>query len=161
MQVQSNKVVTIDYTLTDEGGTVIDTSNGRGPLAYLHGKGNIIPGLERALDGKAVGEKVVVDVPPGDAYGSRDEALVQGVPRASFRGIPNIEKGMQFQAQAQSGPPRLVTVVDVQGDTVRVDANHPLAGKTLHFDVTIDGVRDATPEELQHGHAHGMGGQQH
>jgi FKBP-type peptidyl-prolyl cis-trans isomerase SlyD len=162
MQIGKDKIVSIDYTLTDQNGQTLDTSNGRGPLAYLHGSGNIIPGLERALEGKSEGEKIAVDVIPGEAYGERDERLVQAVPRAAFRGVENIQAGMQFQAQAQGQPgQRLVTVVGVEADTVRVDANHPLAGKTLHFDVTIVGVRDATPEERQHGHAHGAGGHQH
>lgn len=160
MQIERNKVVSIDYTLTDDNGSVLDTSKNHGPLAYLHGVGGIIPGLEQALEGRAPGESLNVQVPPDQAYGRRDDALIQSVPRTAFRGIDNIQQGMQFQANA-GGQNRVVTVVDVDDQNVRVDANHPLAGKTLNFDVTVRDVRDATPEELQHGHAHGAGGAHH
>lgn len=161
MPIEPNKVVSFDYTLTDENGAVIDTSNGKQPLAYLHGRGNIIPGLERALEGKSEGQSVSIAVPPNEGYGQRDEKMVQSVPRSAFRGVENIQPGMQFQAQGPQGGPRLVSVVGVDNDNVRIDANHPLAGKTLHFDVKIISIRDATAEELQHGHAHGEGGHQH
>ena len=160
MQVSKDKVVSIDYTLTDKDGQVIDTSSGKEPLAYLHGSGNIIPGLESALEGKAEGEQVKVTVPPEKAYGVRSEQMVQAVPRTAFAGVDKIEPGMQFQANTQAGP-RLIRVVGVQGDQVTVDANHPLAGQTLNFDVKVVGVRDASAEELSHGHVHGAGGHQH
>lgn len=160
MQAGKNKVVTIDYTLTNKDGQVLDTSKGREPLAYLHGVGGIIPGLETALEGKIAGETLVVSIPPEQAYGLRDEGLVQSVPKQMFRGVDNIQAGMQFRAQGQGGP-RVVTVVGVEGDQVKIDANHPLAGETLNFDVTVVNVREATAEELGHGHVHGAGGHQH
>ncbi|HXE55057.1 MAG TPA: peptidylprolyl isomerase [Tepidisphaeraceae bacterium] len=160
MQVEKNKVVSIDYTLRDGNGAVMDSSEGHEPLAYVHGVGGIIPGLEQALEGRSPGENLNVQVPPEQAYGNRDEALVQSVPRTAFRGVDNIQQGMQFQASA-GGQSRVVTVVGVDDQNVQVDANHPLAGKTLNFDVTVRDVRDATPDELQHGHAHGPGGAHH
>ena len=153
MQVANEKVVSIDYTLTDEQGNVLDSSRGRGPLSYLHGSGHIIPGLESALEGKAAGEALKVTVAPADAYGEHDPEMVQPVPRDRFPQGAELEVGTQFQAQTPAGP-RVVTVVEVQDDAVTVDANHPLAGKTLNFDVQVVSVREASEEELQHGHAH-------
>src|SRR5829696_9289737 len=154
MAIEKDKVVSIDYTLMGENGQVLDSSQGREPLAYLHGAGNIIPGLENALEGKAEGDQLNVMIPPDQAYGPRDEKMVQPVPRASFQGVPDIQPGMQFQANTNAGP-RLITVVGVEGDQVTIDANHPLAGATLNFDVKVVNIRDATQEELTHGHAHG------
>jgi FKBP-type peptidyl-prolyl cis-trans isomerase SlyD len=160
MQIAKNTVATIDYTLTDPNGQVIDSSQGRQPLAYLHGASNIIPGLENALEGKSQGETINVTIPPDQGYGQRDPALVQPVPRTNFRGINDIQPGMQFQAQTPQGA-RVVTVVAVDPENVTVDANHPLAGVELKFDVTVKDVREATQEELQHGHVHGPGGHHH
>jgi FKBP-type peptidyl-prolyl cis-trans isomerase SlyD len=160
MQIEKDTVATIDYTLTDPNGQVIDTSKGREPLAYLHGASNIIPGLEAALQGKVVGDTVNVTVPAEQGYGPRDPNLIQPVPRSNFQGAPDIRPGMQFQAQTKEGA-RVVTVVKVDPDEVTVDANHPLAGMDLKFDVTVKDVRPATAEELQHGHAHGAGGHHH
>jgi FKBP-type peptidyl-prolyl cis-trans isomerase SlyD len=160
MTVAKDKIVSIDYKLTGTEGQVLDTSEGREPLAYLHGAGNIIPGLEQALEGKNAGEEVSVTIPPEQAYGNRDERLVQEVPRTAFEGAPNLAPGMQFQASTNMGP-RLLTVIDVNPERVTVDANHPLAGVTLNFDVKVMEVRDATAEELTHGHAHGAGGAAH
>jgi len=160
MAIQKDKVVSIDYTLTGDNGQVLDSSNGREPLAYLHGAGNIIPGLESALEGKDEGDELNVQIPPDQAYGQRDERMVQPVPRTAFQGVADIQPGMQFQAQTNAGP-RLITVVGVEGDQVTIDANHPLAGATLKFDVKVVNVRDATSEEMSHGHVHGAGGHQH
>jgi FKBP-type peptidyl-prolyl cis-trans isomerase SlyD len=160
MAVAKDKIVSIDYTLTSDLGQVLDTSTGKEPLAYLHGAGNIIPGLEEALEGKAEGEQLNVQIPPERAYGQRDEKLVQAVPKTAFEGAPDLKTGMQFQANTNMGP-RLLTIVDVAPEQVTVDANHPLAGVTLNFDVKVVDVRDATAEELSHGHPHGPGGQQH
>jgi len=160
MEIAKDKVVTIDYTLTGEQGQVLDTSDGREPLSYLHGAGNIIPGLENALEGKAAGDQLTVSVPPDQGYGQRDERMVQTVPRGAFAGVPNVAPGMQFQANTNGGP-RIITVRDVRDDQVTIDANHPLAGATLNFDVNVKQVRDATPEELAHGHVHGPGGHEH
>lgn len=160
MQVGKDKVVSIDYTLTNNNGQVLDSSQGRQPLAYLHGNQNIIPGLESALEGKQTGDSLKVSIPPEQAYGNHDPQMVQAVPRGAFKGVDNIQPGMQFQAQSPQGP-RVVTVTKIEGDNVTVDANHPLAGQTLNFDVTVREVRDATDEEKSHGHVHGPGGHHH
>jgi len=157
MQIAKDSVVSIDYTLRSTVGEVLDSSQAGQPLTYLQGHSNIIPGLERALEGKNVGDAVSVTVPPEDAYGLRSDELVQSVPKNLFSGAAEVKAGMQFRAQTQAGP-RVVTVVGVEGETVTVDANHPLAGQTLKFDVTIVAVRAATEEELSHGHAHGPDG---
>ncbi len=143
----------MDYTLTDENGTVIDTSDGREPLSYLHGAGNIIPGLESALEGKPAGEAVTAVIPPAEAYGEWDENKVFELGKEQFAGVDTVEPGMQFQAQIQDNP-TILTVKSVEGDKVTVDANHPLAGATLNFDVNVREVREATPEEIEHGHVH-------
>lgn len=156
MQIAKNAVVAIDYTLTDAEGQVLDSSEGRGPLSYLHGAGNIIPGLERALEGKAEGEKVQVEVPPEEGYGQRDDNLIQKVPKKLFAETAEPEPGMQFQAQSPQGT-QLLTVVEVEDEQVTVDANHPLAGKKLNFDVAVVNVREATDDELEHGHVHEEG----
>ena len=160
MQISQDMVVSIHYTLKNDAGDVLDTSSGRDPLAYLHGNNNIIPGLEKALEGKAAGDSVQVSVEPGEGYGERQEGLVQDVPREAFQGIDDIKPGMQFQAQGPQGPV-LVTVTSVADETVTVDGNHPLAGETLHFDVEVAEVREATDEEMEHGHVHGPGGHEH
>lgn len=160
MQISANKVVSIHYTLKDEEGEVIETSAQSDPLAYIHGAGNIIPGLEGALSGKDVGDKFEVDVPPEEAYGFRKDELIQAVPMNAFQGINEILPGMQFQAQTPSGM-QLLTVVEVEQDQVIVDGNHPLAGQTLTFEVEVTDIRDATEEELDHGHVHGPGEYQH
>jgi FKBP-type peptidyl-prolyl cis-trans isomerase SlyD len=156
MQVEKNAVVAIDYTLTDGDGQVLDTSEGRGPLAYLHGAGNIIPGLEKALEGKGEGEKVNVSVPPEEGYGQRDESLIQAVPKKMFAETAEPEPGMQFQAQGPDGA-RVLTILKVEDEQVTVDANHPLAGQELNFDVAVVNVREASEEELEHGHVHEPG----
>ncbi|RMG31373.1 MAG: peptidylprolyl isomerase [Gammaproteobacteria bacterium] len=156
MQVAQNKVVSFHYTLTGPDGTQLDSSAGGAPLTYLHGASNIIPGLEKALEGKRPGDRLNVVVEPEEAYGLADEALIQEVPREAFQGVDHIEPGMRFQADSSHGP-MLVVVTKVEGDTVTVDGNHPLAGMRLTFDVEITDVRDATPEEIAHGHAHEPG----
>lgn len=160
MQIENQKVVSIHYTLTNEAGQVLDSSENQEPLAYIHGHGNIIPGLENALAGLSKGEKLKVTVAPADGYGERDDSMVQAVPRSAFQGVDDISPGMQFQAQSPEGI-QLVTVVSVEGDEVTLDGNHPMAGITLIFDVEITDVRDATAEELDHGHVHGPGGHHH
>jgi FKBP-type peptidyl-prolyl cis-trans isomerase SlyD len=160
MRVEKDRVVTMDYTLTDPAGGVLDTSQGGEPLSYLHGAGNIIPGLEQAMEGKAVGDAFKAMVVPEQGYGIRREDLVAPVSRASFKGIAEIKPGMQFQANTPEGP-RVVTVVAVTDDEVTIDANHELAGKTLVFDIKVVGVRAATAEEASHGHVHGAGGHHH
>jgi len=158
--VATKKIVSIDYTLKNNEGKVLDTSDGREPLSYLHGHGNIIPGLEKALDGKAKGEEVSVTVEPTEAYGERDERMVQEIPKEQFAGIPDLQVGQQVRGQTAEGT-HVLTVVDIGDEAVTVDANHQLAGETLNFDVKVVDVRDATEDELEHGHAHGPGGHQH
>lgn len=158
--IAKDTVVKLHYTLTDDQGTVLDKSNDN-PLAYLHGHHNIISGLEDALLGKSIGDKFTVTVEPADAYGEYHAEAVQEVPRANFQGVDNITVGMQFQAQGGDGDVMLVTVKDVTDEMVIVDGNHPLAGVTLTFDVEVVDVRDATAEEIAHGHAHGDGGHHH
>ncbi|WP_417359939.1 peptidylprolyl isomerase [Gallaecimonas pentaromativorans] len=160
MTISKDKVVTIHYTLKDDAGTVLDTSSGGEPLVYLHGHGNLIPGLESQLDGQTPGAKLEVTVAPEDGYGPYHQELVQEVPRSAFQGVDDIEAGMRFTAQTDAGP-RTVVVRDVTDETVTVDGNHPLAGQFLHFAVEIVELRDAEEEELAHGHVHGAGGHHH
>lgn len=160
MNIQANSVVSIDYTVTDEDGAVIDSSNGREPLVYLHGFNNIIPGLEKALEGKAQGEAFSVDVTAAEAYGPYQDDMIQEVPASAFQGVDKVEVGMQFTAQSQQGPVHVV-VKEVKDETVTIDGNHPLAGKDLKFEGSIVEVREATEEEVTHGHVHGEGGHQH
>jgi FKBP-type peptidyl-prolyl cis-trans isomerase SlyD len=161
MLITRNKVVRIDYTLTSDSNEVIDSSAGGEPLVYLHGARNIIAGLENALDGKQPGESLNVRIEPAEAYGERDDRLVQLVPREMFEGGLEIQVGMQFHSADPEGNVAMVTVTQVTDDTITVDANHPLAGMPLTFAVTVVEVRDATPEELEHGHVHGAGGHHH
>lgn len=147
-------VVTMDYSLTDEEGNILDSSEGREPLAYLHGAGNIIPGLEKALTGKVQGDSLKVTIEPAEAYGEFQPELQQTVGAEAFQGVEKVEPGMAFQAQGEDGSVQQIVVTAVEGDQVTIDANHPLAGMTLNFDVTIVGVRDATAEEVEHGHPH-------
>ena len=157
--IAQNSVVLFNYKLTNAEGETLDQSQGE-PLAYLHGAGNIIPGLENALLGKTAGDKFTVTVPAAEAYGEYNADLVQEVPANMFQGVDNIQAGMQFQAQTEDGV-QIVTVKSVEGDIVIVDANFPLAGQDLTFDVEIVEVREATAEELEHGHVHGAGGHHH
>ncbi|MEB3754090.1 peptidylprolyl isomerase [Acinetobacter sp. MD2(2019)] len=157
--IANNHAVSFHYTLTNAEGETLDQSQGE-PLAYLHGAGNIIPGLEKALEGKTVGDKFKVTIPAAEGYGEYNPDLVQEVPAKMFQGVENIEAGMQFQAQTDDGV-QIVTVKAVEGENVIVDANFPLAGQDLTFDVEIIEVRDASAEELEHGHVHGAGGHHH
>lgn len=147
MIITKDKVVSIDYTLKDESGTVIDTSKNSTPLEYVHGCGRLIPGLEKQLEGKTDGDSFSAVIEPKEAYGEYDESLLIKVPRKNFDASSEIKIGMQFQASTPGGP-AIVKVTEVTDDTVTVDANHDLAGKTLYFDVKVVSVRDATPEEL-------------
>ena len=156
MVIADQKVVSIHYTLKNSDGDILDESAEDSPLSYIHGTGSIIPGLEKELTGKTAGDKLSVSVAPAEAYGERSEKLVQELPRSAFQGVDDIQAGMQFQAQSPQGE-TLITVTKVEGDQVTVDGNHPLAGETLNFDVKVDGVRDATSEELDHGHVHSGG----
>jgi FKBP-type peptidyl-prolyl cis-trans isomerase SlyD len=160
VEITADRVVLIHYTLKDDAGAVIDSSSGADPLAYIQGHGSLVAGLEKALEGKKDGDTVAVSVSPADGYGKYDAALIQRVPKRSLQGSGEIKKGMQFQGQTPDGM-RLFTVTAVVGDMITLDGNHPLADKTLHFDVDIVSVREATAEELEHGHVHGAGGHHH
>lgn len=161
MLIAANKAVSIDYTLTNDAGEVIDSSAGGAPLVYLQGAGNIIPGLEKALEGKAVGDELKVSVEPEDAYGEFNPDLLSTLSRSMFEGVDELEVGMQFHASAPDGQMQIVTIRDLDGDDVTVDGNHPLAGKRLNFEVKVVDIREASEEELAHGHAHGEGGHHH
>jgi FKBP-type peptidyl-prolyl cis-trans isomerase SlyD len=160
VEIAADRVVLIHYTLKGDDGAVLDSSAGGEPLAYIQGHGNLVPGLEKALEGGQAGKNMTVDVAPADGYGTRSEALVQRVPKRSLQGSGEIKKGMQFQGQTADGM-RLFTVIAVVGDMVTLDGNHPLADQTLHFDIEIVSVREATDDELAHGHVHGAGGHHH
>jgi FKBP-type peptidyl-prolyl cis-trans isomerase SlyD len=161
MLIAANKAVSIDYTLTNDIGEVIDSSTGGAPLVYLQGAGNIIPGLEKALEGKKVGDELTVSVEPEEAYGEYSAELVSTLSRSMFEGVDELEVGMQFHASAPDGQMQIVTIRDLDGDDVTVDGNHPLAGQKLTFQVKIVDVRDASQEEVAHGHVHGAGGHHH
>jgi FKBP-type peptidyl-prolyl cis-trans isomerase SlyD len=156
LMIGKNAVVAIHYTLRDDAGQVMDSSSGGEPLTYLHGANNLIQGLEKELEGKAAGQSFTATIPPAEAYGETDPDLIQVVEKEMFQGVDDIEVGMQFTAQGSHGH-QTITVTGVKGDKVTVDANHPMAGKTLHFDVEIVSVRDATAQELAHGHVHAHG----
>lgn len=160
MQIAPNAVVGIDYTLTDDQGTVLDSSEGAQPLYFIQGVGQIIPGLEEALEGKASGAAFDVRIPPEKGYGERQDNMVQRVPRDRFPSDQEVAEGMQFHAKTPQGPVA-VTVTKVDAEAVTVDANHPLAGQHLNFKVEVKEVREATAEELDHGHVHGPGGVEH
>jgi FKBP-type peptidyl-prolyl cis-trans isomerase SlyD len=160
MKISKNKVAAIHYTLTDVDGKVMDTSDGRDPLHYLHGHHNLIKGLESELENKTVGDKFKAVIQPEDAYGLYDENRVQTVAREMFQGVDDIQPGMKFQANTDKGQ-EIITVTAVQGNFVTIDSNHELAGETLTFDVEVMEVRDASNEEIEHGHVHGPGGHHH
>lgn len=160
MEIAADRVVLIHYTLKDDKGAVIDSSAGGEPLAFIQGHGNLVSGLEKALEGRKDGDSVVVSVAPEEGYGRHDAALIQRVPKRSMQGAGEIKKGMQFQARTEDGM-RVFTVTAIVGDMVTLDGNHPLADQTLNFDVQVVSVRDATAEELEHGHVHGAGGHHH
>ena len=156
MKNTENPVVSIHYTLTNKAGEKLDSSIGAEPLSYLHGAGNIIPGLENALSDTTVGDKLTVTIEAVDAYGERNEQQIQTVSKEMFQGMDNIEVGMQFQADSSSGP-AIVTITEVEGDNITIDGNHPLAGEQLTFDVEVMNIRSATETEIEHGHIHGAG----
>jgi FKBP-type peptidyl-prolyl cis-trans isomerase SlyD len=160
MSIAPDQVVSIHYTLKNDAGEVLDSSADGQPLTYLHGHGNLIPGLERELTGKNTGDKLQVKIAPAEGYGEYDKGLVQRVPRRTLKGVPNVRVGLRLQAQTEHGA-RAVTVTQLTGDLVTLDGNHPLAGQHLNFDVEVGEVRAATAEELAHGHVHGPDGHHH
>ena len=155
MNISQDKVVEMEYSLTVNG-EVVDQSEDGDPMVYLQGHGNIIPGLEKALEGKSAGDQVQVTVQPDEGYGVRDEEAIQVIDREDFD--DDIEVGATYFAQAEDGSVTPFTVMSLEGDDVTVDFNPPLAGEVLNFDVKILSVRDATPDELEHGHPHGEDG---
>jgi FKBP-type peptidyl-prolyl cis-trans isomerase SlyD len=160
MKIEINKVVQINYLLTDADGNQMDASNGE-PLAYLHGHHNLIPGLEAELTGKQAGDKFTATIPAEEAYGEKQDHLVQsGVPKDMFQGVEKLEVGMRFEAQSEQGF-HSVVITEISEETVTVDGNHEMAGMDLTFEVEVIDIRDATEEEISHGHAHGAGGHQH
>lgn len=153
MNISEKCIVSIDYTLTDNEGNLLDKSED-GPLSYLHGRGNLIPGLEKELEGKTAGDKLNVTIAPEDAYGEFQPQLIQEVSKDMFQGVEKVEPGMQFEARGADDQTMIVRIDKVEGEKVTINGNHPLAGVTLTFDVNVVDVREATEEELEHGHAH-------
>jgi FKBP-type peptidyl-prolyl cis-trans isomerase SlyD len=149
--------VTVDYTLKNDQGEVLDTSEGRKPLEYLHGAGNLVVGLEKALEGKQAGDALEVNVPPEEGYGQRDERLVRKVPARKLGAKTPVEVGRRYPVHTEAGP-RMVLVTALKGDYATIDANHELCGMTLHFAVKVVQVRQASDEEVAHGHPHGPEG---
>jgi len=152
--IGENSVVTVNYTLTDDAGKVLDSSDGSKPMVYLHGAGSIVPGLEKALVGKGAGESLKVRVEPAEAYGELIPDGIKTIERSAFEGVDVVEVGMAFDAEAPDGTEQHIVVTKVEDDAVTIDINHPLAGVTLNFDIKILSVREATKEELEHGHSH-------
>ena len=160
LMIGQNSVVSMHYTLKNDDGDVMDTSEGKEPMVYLHGANNLIPGLEAELTGKTSGATFKTTIEPAQAYGEFSKELIQVISKSMFAGVESIEVGMSFVAQGEGGVQRQVRVVEVEGDDVTIDANNPLAGQTLHFDVNVIDVREATAQELEHGHVH-AGGSDH
>ncbi|UTW65864.1 peptidylprolyl isomerase [bacterium SCSIO 12643] len=161
MRIEQNKVVMIHYTLTDKDGNLIDSSEGRDPLAYIQGIGNLIPGLEQELEGKQKGDKFKAVVPPEHAYGKRDESLIRVVPKSGFQGDEEMTIGMQVQIETSEEGMAIATLTKIEGEDVTLDLNHPLADMDLHFDIEVIDIRLAEEDELAHGHVHGPGGHHH
>lgn len=160
MNIEKESVVQMHYKLTNGEGLLLDSSEGREPLTYLHGKGMLIPGLESQLEGKKAGEKLKADVKADDAYGQRHQEMIHVVPKENFKGDGDLKAGLQIQIDTNEGK-QMAIVTKVEGDDVTVDMNHPLAGMDLSFDIEVLKVRKATEEEISHGHVHGDGGHQH
>ena len=157
MQISTNSVVTINYTLKNDQGETLDESQDNSFL-YLHGAGGIIPGLEGQLEGKSAGDEFSAHIEPEDGYGVRDDSMVQVVQREMFEADHPIEEGIQFHAESPEGDMLTVTVTKIEGDEITVDGNHPLAGIALNFDIKIAEIREASAEEIEHGHVHGPEG---
>lgn len=160
MSIQKHTVVTLNYTLKNSEGEILDTSEGREPLVYLHGVGGLIPGLEAELEGKEKGNSLNVVIAPEDAYGKRSEDLMHVVPKSGFQGDEEMQVGMQVQLQTEQGP-AIATIAAIEGENVTLDLNHPLADMELHFAVDVLDLREATEDEISHGHVHGPGGHHH
>ena len=161
MKVGKDKVVLMHYTLKNDAGDVIDSSDGADPLPFLQGHGNIIPGLESALEGFKVGDKLDVSIEPEEGYGLRMQDAIQEIPNSALQSVDEVKVGMQLQSQDKDGNAFLVSVTKIEDDKITVDGNHPLAGQTLHFSVSIESIRKAEAEELSHGHVHADGHHHH
>jgi FKBP-type peptidyl-prolyl cis-trans isomerase SlyD len=159
--IQEGKVVNLIYSLKNDQGEVLDRADSDSPFTYLHGAQQIVPGLESALEGLSIGDKKQVTVQPADGYGEHDPNLKMTVKRSQFPAKVELEPGMQFEANTPDGHGVVFTVEGIEGDQVKIDGNHPLAGQRLHFDVEVLSMRDATKEEKEHGHAHGDDGHHH
>jgi FKBP-type peptidyl-prolyl cis-trans isomerase SlyD len=157
MKIEKNKVISLAMTVTDSDGDVVDEATNDEPFLYLHGFGNLFPKLEESLEGKSVSEKLTLTVTPDDGYGERDEELMNILPLSQFEGVDELEVGMMFHAETDRGPMTLM-VVDFDDEEVTVDGNHPLAGRTLTFVLEVIGIRDASEDEIEHGHPHYPGG---
>lgn len=153
MVIEKNRAVSIHYTLTDDSGKVLDSSEGAQPLTYIHGRGNLIPGLESALNGKKAGDNLKVAVKPQDGYGLRNEEMIMDVPLEALKDVPNLRIGMPLEVQSDNGA-FIMVVTEINGDKAKLDGNHPLAGQNLNFAVNVTDIREATSEELEHGHIH-------
>ncbi|MDG2364109.1 MAG: FKBP-type peptidyl-prolyl cis-trans isomerase [Methylococcaceae bacterium] len=156
MKITENSVVSILYKLSNDAGTILDQSTEDNPLIYLHGQGNIVIGLENALTGKTIGDTLDVTVTPDEGYGNREDYMVETVNRSMFEGLDEISIGKQFHAEGNTGPV-VVTVTKIEGDEITIDGNHPLAGENLNFAIEVIAIREATEDELTHGHIHGPG----
>ncbi len=160
MKISKNTVVSLNYTLKNSEGELIDSTEGKEPLVYLHGVGGMIPGLETGLEGQEAGANFKVIVSPNDGFGARNEDLIHIVPKSGFQGDEEMQIGMQVQLQTEQGM-TIATITEIEGEDVTLDMNHPLSGVELHFDVNILELRSATDEEIAHGHVHGPGGHHH
>jgi FKBP-type peptidyl-prolyl cis-trans isomerase SlyD len=160
MQITPGSVVVFDYTLTDDDKDIIDSSVGSEPLAYIQGEGQIVPGLEKAMEGKKAGDSFKISLPPEEGYGVHDPENISVVPADQIEGGEELEEGMQLHTEGEFGE-QTVIITKIVGNEVTIDGNHPLAGMTLHFDINIRDVRPATDEERDHGHVHGPGGHHH
>ena len=160
MKIQKHTVVTLNYTLKNSEGEIMDTSEGREPLVYLHGVGGLIPGLEAELEGKEIGNSFSTVIAPEDAYGKRSDDLLHVVPKSGFQGDEEMQVGMRVQLETEQGP-AIATISKIEGENVTLDLNHPLADMELHFSVDVLDLRDASADEISHGHVHGPGGHHH
>jgi len=160
MKVADDLVVGIEYVLKNKEGQVLDSNEGTSPLFYIQGMGQIVPGLENAMDGKVAGDSFSIEIPAEEAYGEFDGELIQHIPRKELAELEPIEEGMEIEIEGEEGL-EVVVVTGVEETEVTVDGNHPLAGQDLHFAVKVTEVRMATPEELEHGHVHGEGEDHH
>jgi FKBP-type peptidyl-prolyl cis-trans isomerase SlyD len=160
LTIQKNHVVAIDYTLSNNEGSVMDTSKGRSPLTYMHGTGALIPGMEHALEGKSEGDDFKISIDPAEGYGDRDQGLIHTVDRKELTHLPDLNVGMELEVETEDLP-LILTIIELNDEVAVLDGNHPLAGQTLNFEIQVRSVREATSEEISHGHVHGPGGHHH